>query len=182
MLHVLAPVLGIYPPSRHNTSIGKPVKMPIFSLSHFRQNFLPCSVRHASAWAYLLVSICVQNGPSQAQGVVGYQQFPFLDQLDSDVTSTIVQFCDAALHFAQTNVEFHKVTYVIDDCLFLAAKLGLNIYCRGRGLTWKCSYPAGMVFTFNEANPTIWEVVRDFEIQWLRIYVLQSLSTPMRRP
>ena len=75
---------------------------------------------------YLLVPMCFQNGPSQAQGVVGYQQFPFLNQFDSGAASTIAAFCDAALNFAQTNAEVRKVTRVIDNCASSAAKLGLT--------------------------------------------------------
>ena len=54
------------------------------------------------------VLMCFQNGPHQAAGVVGYQQFPFLNQFDTDVAAAIVAFCDAAVHFAHTNVEVHK--------------------------------------------------------------------------
>ena len=164
---VLVLVLLVCIPSPAITSIlVTSCSMPFFSLSRFRQNFLLCPVRHAPTLAYLLFSMCFQNSPQQAQGVVGYRQFPFLNQFDSDVAAAIVAFCDAALHFAQTNVEVHKVTHVIDGCLSPAAKYGLNIYCRGRSLTLKCSYPEGMVFTFDDATPTIWEAVRDYKIQW----------------
>ena len=78
--------------------------------------------------------MCFQNGPQQAAGVVGYQQFPFLNQFDADAAATIIAFCDAAIHFAQTNVEVHKVTRIITDCISPAARLDLNIFCRGRGI------------------------------------------------
>ena len=96
--------------------------------------------------AYLLLHMCFQNGPQQAQGVIGYQQFPFLNQFDTDAAATIVAFCDATIHFAQTNVEFHKATRVIADCISPTARLGLNIFCRGRDIATLCSYPADMNF------------------------------------
>ena len=85
--------------------------------------------------------MCFQNGPQQAAGVVGYQQFPFLNQFDTDAAATIVAFCDAAIHFAQTNVEVHKATRIITDCISPAARLGLNIFCCGCGITTLCEYP-----------------------------------------
>ena len=54
--------------------------------------------------SYLITAMCFQNGPQQAAGVVGYHQFPFLNQFDTDAAATIVVFCNAAIHFAQTNV------------------------------------------------------------------------------
>ena len=78
--------------------------------------------------------MCFQNGHQQAAGVMGYQQFPFLNQFGSDAAVTIVAFCDAAIHFAQTNVEVHKATHIITDCISLAARLGLRIFCHGCGL------------------------------------------------
>ena len=88
--------------------------------------------------AYLLLQMCFQNGPQQAAGVVGYQQFPFLSQFDTDAAATIVVFCDAAIHFAQTNVEVHKATRIIADCISPAARLGLNICFRGCGIPTLC--------------------------------------------
>ena len=68
--------------------------------------------------SHLLVRfMCFQNGPQQAAGVVGYPQFPFLNQFDTDAAATIVAFCDAAIHFAQTNVDVHKATRIITDCI-----------------------------------------------------------------
>jgi len=66
-------------------------------------------------WKYLLLHMALQNGPQQAAGVVGYQQFPFLNELDANAAVTIIAFCDAAIHFAQTNVEVHKATRIITD-------------------------------------------------------------------
>ena len=105
--------------------------------------------------SYLLVQICFQNGPQQAAGVVGYQQFLFLNQFDTDAAATIVAFCNAAIHFAQTNVEVHKATRIITDCISPAARLGLNIFCRGRGITALCECPSDMSFLFVDANPEI---------------------------
>ena len=79
----------------------------------------------------------------------------------------IVAFCDAAIHFAQTNVKVHKVTRIITDCIFPAARLGLNIFCRGRGIATLCEYPATMSFTFDEANPNNWPTVQAFELKFL---------------
>ena len=109
----------------------------------------------------------VQAGPQQAAGVVGYPQFPFLNAFDSDAAATIVAFCDAAIHFAQTNVEVHKATRVITDCISPAARLGLDIYCRGRGVPTRCEYPADMSFVFDEANPDRWPLVQAYELKFL---------------
>ena len=114
-----------------------------------------------------LHSMCFQNGPQQAAGVVGYQQFPFLNQFDADAAATIVAFCDAAIHFAQTNVEVHKVTRIITDCIFPAARLGLNIFCRGRGIATLCEYPSTMSFTFDDEHPNNWPTVQKFELKFL---------------
>ena len=62
--------------------------------------------------------MCFQNLLQQAAGVVGYQQFPFLNQFDTDAAATIVAFCDAAIHFAQTNFEVPKATRIITDCIY----------------------------------------------------------------
>ena len=109
----------------------------------------------------------VQAGPQQAAGVVGYPQFPFLNAFDSDAAATIVAFCDAAIHFAQTNVEVHKATRIITDCISPAARLGLDIYCRGRGVPTRCEYPADMSFVFDEANPDRWPLVQAYELKFL---------------
>ena len=124
--------------------------------------------------AYLLLHVCFQNGPQQAAGVVGYQQFHFLNEFDTDAAATIVAFCDAAIHFAQTNVEVHKATRIITDCISPAARLGLNIFCRGRGIPTLCAYPDDMNFNFDDSNPDIWKTVQDFEIRFFfRTCVLQ---------
>ena len=112
--------------------------------------------------------MCFQNGPQQAQGVIGYQQFPFLNQFNTDAAATIVAFCNAAIHFAQTNVEVRTATRGIADCISPTARLGLNIFCRGRGISNLCSYPVGMNFDFDDANPDIWKTVQDFEIKFLK--------------
>ena len=106
-------------------------------------------------------------GPQQAAGVVGYPQFPFLNAFDSDAAATIVAFCDAAIHFAQTNVEVHKATRIITDCISPAARLGLDIYCRGRGVPMRCKYPTDMSFMFDEAHSARWPHVQAYEIQFL---------------
>ena len=110
--------------------------------------------------------MCFQNGPQQAAGVVG-QQFPFLNQFDADAAATIVAFCDAAIHFAQTNVEVHKATRIITDCISPAARLGLYIFCRGCGVL--CEYPSTMSFTFDDEHPNNWPTVQKFELKfsWL---------------
>ena len=90
---------------------------------------------------YLIHLMCFQNGPQQAAGVVGYQQFPFLNQFGTDAAATIVAFCDAAIHFAQTNAKVHTATRIITDCISPAARLGLNIFCCGCGITTLCEYP-----------------------------------------
>ena len=129
-----------------------------------RISFFDCCI----AACLLLRFLCFQNGPQQAQGVVGYQQFPFLTQFDTNAAATIVTFCDAALHFAQTHVEVHKLTRVITDCVSPAACLGLNIYCRERGIPTLCSYPDDMSFEFDDAHPEIWKAVQDFEIKFVK--------------
>ena len=103
--------------------------------------------------ADLLLYMCFQNGPQRAQGVIGYQQFPFLNQFDTDAPAAIVAFCDAAIHFAQTNVEVHKATRMITDCISSAARLESNVFCRGRGITTLCSHPADMNFNFDDNKP-----------------------------
>ena len=97
--------------------------------------------------------MALQNGPQQAAGVVGYQQFPFLNELDANAAVTIIAFCDAAIHFAQTNVEVHKATRIITDCISPAARLGIDIFCRGRSIATICAYPAGMSFDFDDDHP-----------------------------
>ena len=115
--------------------------------------------------SYFLIQMCFQNGLQQAAGIVGYQQSPFLNQFDTDATATIVAFCDAAIHFAQTNVEVHKATRIIADCISPAECLGLNIFCRRRGILALCEYPADMSFPCDDSNPEIWKTVQDFEIK-----------------
>jgi hypothetical protein len=119
-------------------------------------------------WKYLLLHMALQNGPQQAAGVVGYQQFPFLNQLDANAAVTIIAFCDAAIHFAQTNVEAHKATRIITDCISPAARLGIDIFCRGRSIATICAYPVGMSFDFDEAHPDRWTIVQEFEIKFLQ--------------
>ena len=53
----------------------------------------------------------VQAGPQQAAGVVGYPQFPFLNQFDADAAATIVTFCDAAIDHERYKYQFlyHKI-------------------------------------------------------------------------
>ena len=133
----------------------------------------------------LISWMCFQNSQQQAAGVVGYQQFPFLNQFDTDAAVTIVAFCDAAIHFAQTNVEVHKVTRIITDCISPATRLGLNIFCRSCGIPTLCEHSLGMSFVFDDEHPDNWPTVRDFELKFLSdlqsdLYVLQSLSTPTR--
>ena len=118
--------------------------------------------------SYFLIQMCFQNGPQQAARVVGYQRFPFLNQFDPDAAATIVAFCDAAIHFAQTNVEVHKATRIITDCISPAARLGLNIFCRGRRIPTLCKYPSDMSFAFDDTNSEIWKTVQDFEIKFLQ--------------
>ena len=72
--------------------------------------------------------------------------------------------CDAAMHSAQTNVEVHKATRIITDCISPAVRLGLNIFCRGRGITTLCESPSGMSFTFDDEHPDNWPTCRDFEL------------------
>ena len=112
--------------------------------------------------------MALQNGPQQAAGVVGYQQFPFLNELDANAAVTIIAFCDAAIHFAQTNVEVHKATRIITDCISPAARLGIDIFCRGRSIATICAYPVGMSFDFDEAHPDRWTIVQEFEIKFLQ--------------
>ena len=102
--------------------------------------------------------MCFQNGRQQADGVVGYQQFPLLNQFDTDAAAIIVAFCDAAIHFAQTNVEVHKVTRmrIITDCISPATRLGLNIFCRGCGIATLCEYRSGTSFVFDDDHPDNW--------------------------
>ena len=77
----------------------------------FRFPGLRCSFDQLRTFYLLMRLMCVvQAGPQQAAGVAGYPQFPFLNAFDSDAAATIVAFCDAAIHFAQTNVEVHKAT------------------------------------------------------------------------
>ena len=71
------------------------------------------------------------------------------------------------MHSAQTNVEVHKATRIITDCISPAARLGLNIFCRGRGITTLCEYPSGMSFTFDDEHPDNWPTCRDFELKFL---------------
>ena len=80
---------------------------------------------------------------------------------------TIPAFCDAAIHFAQTNVKVLKVTRIITDCISPAARLGLNNFCRVRGITLLCEYPSGMSFVFDDDRPDNWPTVRDFELKFL---------------
>ena len=119
---------------------------------------------------YLLLNMVFQDGPQQAAGVVRYQQFPFLNQFDADAATTIVAFCDAAIHFAQTNVEVHKATRIITDCISPAARLGLtlDIFCRGRGISTLCAYPEDMNFEFDGNHPERWKAAQDFEIKFLQ--------------
>ena len=90
-----------------------------------------------------------------------YQQFPFLNQFDTDAAATTGAFCNAAIHFAQTNVEVHKATRIITDCISPAARLGLNIFCRRRGIPTICEYPSDMSFAFDDNNPEIRKTVQD---------------------
>jgi hypothetical protein len=119
-------------------------------------------------WQYLLLHMALQDGPQQAAGVVGYQQFPFLNQLDANAAVTIIAFCDTAIHFAQTNIEVHKATRIITDCISPAAHLGIDIFCCGRSITTICAYPEGMSFDFDDEQPDRWKTVQDFEIKFLQ--------------
>ena len=139
--------------SFHVGSIIPKLRIPLFEVRMF---------------CILLRLMFFQNGPQQAAGVVGYQQFPFLNQFNTGAAATIVAFCDAAVHFAQTNVEVHKATHIVTDCIYPAARLGLNIFCRGRGIATLCEYPSGMSFAFDgEKYPNDWPTCRDFELKFL---------------
>ena len=111
--------------------------------------------------------MCFQNGPQQAAGVVGCQHFPFLNQFDTGAAATIVAFCDAAIQFAQTNVEVHKATRIITDCISPAARLAWLEHLLPQA--WYpyviCEYPLGMSFVFDEEHPDNWPTVRDFELK-----------------
>ena len=111
--------------------------------------------------------MCFQNRPQHAAGVVGYPQFPFLNQFDTDAAATIVAFCDAAIHFAQTNVDVHRATRIITDCVSPAARLGLNICCRGRGIPALCECPSDMSFVVVIEHPDNWKTAQEFEIKFL---------------
>ena len=107
--------------------------------------------RMLSLWI-LVRSMCFQNRPQQAAGVVGDPQFSSLNQFDTDAAATIVAFCDAAIHFARTNVDVHSATRIITNCISPAARLGLNIFCRGRGIPTLCEYPSDMSFIFSDED------------------------------
>ena len=144
--------------------------MPFFTLSRRILSPVPklrCSFHQLRMFYLLLRFMCVQNGPQQAAGVVGYPQFPFLNQFDADAAATIVAFCDAAIHFAQTNVEVHKATRIITDCISPAARLGLDIYFRGRNVATLCEYPAAMSFVFDAEHPNNWPLVQAYELKFL---------------
>ena len=133
--------------------------MPLFNLSfRVRSNLLKLrsSFLEVRMFCILLRLMCFQNGPQQAAGVVGYQQFPFLNQFDADAAAAIVAFCDAAIHFAQKNVEVHKATCIITDCISPATRLGLNIFCRGCGIATLCEYRSGTSFVFDDDHPDNW--------------------------
>ena len=57
---------------------------------------------------------------------------------------------------------------MITDCISPAACLGLNIFCRGRGIPTLCPYPADMNFNFDDAHPDIWKAAQDLEIKFLQ--------------
>ena len=147
--------------------------MQCFTLSpsirtRFRFPRLRCSYDQLRTFYVPMRLMCVvQAGPQQAAGVVGYPQFPFLNQFDADAAATIVAFCDAVIHFAQTNVEVHKATLVITDCISPAARLGLDIYCRGRGVPKRSEYPPDMSFVFDDKNPDRWPLVQAYELKFL---------------
>ena len=114
--------------------------------------------------------MCFQNSPQQAAGVVGYPQFPFRNQFDANAAAAAAAaaaFCDAAIHFAQANIEVHKATCIITDCISLAAHLGLDIYFRRRNVVTLCEYPTTMSFVFDVGHPNNWPLVQAFELKFL---------------
>ena len=162
-------VLTFLPTSRHSNITGEPVSIMPSTISFRRFNsILRVSWRNFHMWQYLLLRMALQEGPQQAADVVRYQQFPFLNQLDANAAITVVAFCDAAIHFAQTNVEVHKATRIITDCISPAAHLGIDIFCRGRSISAICAYPASMSFDFDGEHPDRWKTAQDFEIKFLQ--------------
>ena len=118
---------------------------------------------------YLLVRLMrLQNGLQQAAGVVGYPQFPFLNQFDTDAAATLAVLCDAAIHFSQASVGVHRATRTSTDCISPAARLGLNVPCRGRRIQTPCEYLSDMSFAFDDCTPEIWNTARDFEVKFLQ--------------
>ena len=156
-------LFSIFPAIR-SPFYGKPPLVLLFRFPRLR-----CSWHQLRTFYLLmrLMMVDVASGPQQSAGVVGYPQFPFLNQFDADAAATIVAFCDAAIHFAQTNVEVHKATRIITDCISPAARLGLNIYCKGRGVPTRCEYPPDMSFVFDDEHPDRWPIVQAHEIKFL---------------
>ena len=76
--------------------------MPLFNLSFRIRTRVPKlrgSFLELQMFYLLLHLMCYQNGPQQAAGVVGYPQFPFLNQSDAAAAAIIVAFYDAAIYF-----------------------------------------------------------------------------------
>ena len=87
--------------------------------------------------------------------------------MHAGAAATVILFCDAAIHFAQMNIEADKFTCIITDCISLAAHLGLDIYFCRCNVAALCEYPAIMSFMFDAEHPNNWPLVQVFELKFL---------------